>query len=171
MSDSAVQTTPTRPSRISVRPRSFHPYSSGTRNLAIGDRNHLQRSNSERTTQPRLPGLHRNITMTRGSRSGSSRQLRSQSAILTSTPKTRHLVPKGTRSRNEPADDSSFSAPSTVSAATTLSLDSCERSDWVSGWLQNKLTQNAVQDMTANLATMSLSASSSISHSDMDISE
>jgi hypothetical protein len=128
----------------------------------------LLRSPEERGPLPHISGLHRNISVARGP--GSRRHGRSQSALVTSTPKARRLVPRGTRSQQDPVKDSSFSSPLIISAATTTSEYSPDRSEYVSRRLDSSITQQdqCVHKPAADVTSISLSSTSC---SDMDISK
>ena len=143
--------TPTRSRSMSIQ----SPIAGNTR--------HVLRSQSQRLPEGHIAGVHRNVTLTRGSRRG-----RPQStAVLTSTPKTRRLLPKVNRV-SEPVEQRSFSSLSSVSAATTISPSVSASEERVSGWLQQSSNPGEVQEVTKELKGISLESHSSFS--DMDIS-
>ena len=172
MDDTSPDCTPTRSLLSKSRPYTRRSEPLSIQSPAVGNANRLNRSQSHRLPERErgFPGLHRNITISRP-----GKRLRSQSAVLTSTPKVRRWVPKGTRTSgatgDETAGNDDFSSPSSgISAATTVSEDTQERVERVSGWLESSVAQEEVQGVATKLGAMSLGSPMSGSCSDMDIS-
>lgn len=166
--DTSRDGTPTR----RYRPHARRSEPSSVQSPAPGTGAHrLNRSQSHRLPgrEPAFPGLHRNITVARP-----GRRLRSQSAVLTSTPRVHRWVPKlaaaGAASGSGTAGEDSLSSPSSgISAVTTASQDSLDPIERVSGWLEGSVVQD-VQGVVTELEGLSLGLSASESSSDMDVS-
>lgn len=145
--------TPTRAARPMARSHSERVAPVAARDQA------LLRSRSERLAEPTMGGVHRNITVR-------ARQRQFQSAVLTSTPKARRLVPKSPRtSAAGTVGELSASSPSpptmepTFNGSTGLGFDSPEKS----------MGGDELRGVTSDFNELSVGSSSSLS--DMDISK